>query len=838
MSRSSSISFYYCSSSSVSSRSMRSAIRPSYLSIILIILLQLDLIHVLNAQYTQIGGKTILTNPCHTQSSCGTCITASDACVWCAADNFTESRCDYSNNLSRNGCPQDAIQNPLNQFITRSDKKLSNKSNLNPNEDPIQLTPQHVTVRLRPHSSQTFNLQFKQAVDYPVDLYYLMDLSKSMEDDKENLSKLGNEISKQMQKITSNFRLGFGSFVDKVVMPYVNTVPEKLNAPCTDCAAPYGFINHMALDTNADHFSERVNKTRISGNLDAPEGGFDGIMQAVVCGDHIGWRKHSRRLLLFSTDSSFHYAGDGKLGGIVKPNDGYCHLDKNGKYTESETQDYPSVSQINAKVKEHAVNIIFAVTENQSDTYRELIKLVEGSTTGTLKNDSSNIVELIRAEYDKITSNLELKHDMKKSLADYVKIKFYSKCLSNKSIETDSCSGLRLGTLIDFTVKLELLKCPENPHEWNQTIRIRPVGLHDELVIDLQMLCDCDCEHSGEPFSGKCNGAGKYQCGICICGNESYGKNCECKKNESNPLLQEEKCKRFKNDTRVCSGRGQCRCGTCDCNSKYHDNVEIGKYDGMFCECDNFSCPRGKDGEICSGRGECICGVCKCDPNFIGEDCSCSANKDSCRREGDTELCSGRGECICGVCKCASTDQLYYSGAFCEDCPSCPSPCQLYRDCVRCRVFNTGPLKDSIKCNDTTSIDAECFFDVTVVDEIDVNENVGEKLCEFIDDADDCRYRFKYLGTKDTGLTVTASRHKECPKKVNILAIVLGVIAGIVLVGLALLLIWRLLVSIHDRREYARFEKERQLAKWEGGENPIYKQATTTFKNPTYGGKH
>lgn len=47
---------------------------------------------------------------------------------------------------------------------------------------------------------------------------------------------------------------------------------HRLNAPCTDCAAPYGFINHMALDLNADRFSERVNATRISGNLDAPEG--------------------------------------------------------------------------------------------------------------------------------------------------------------------------------------------------------------------------------------------------------------------------------------------------------------------------------------------------------------------------------------------------------------------------------------------------------------------------------------------------------------------------------------------------------------------------------------
>lgn len=203
--------------------------RPSlsYLSIILIILLQLDLIHVLNGQYQQLGGKTILTNPCHTQSTCGTCISGSDACGWCAADNYNESRCDYLNNLSRNGCPEHAIQNPVNSVQMRSDKELSNKNAINPHDIPIQLKPQYVTIQLRPHSSHTLKLQFRQAVDYPVDLYYLMDLSKSMEDDKENLSKLGNEISKQMQRITSNFRLGFGSFVDKVVMPYVNTVPEK-----------------------------------------------------------------------------------------------------------------------------------------------------------------------------------------------------------------------------------------------------------------------------------------------------------------------------------------------------------------------------------------------------------------------------------------------------------------------------------------------------------------------------------------------------------------------------------------------------------------------------------
>jgi len=70
-------------------------------------------------------------------------------------------------------------------------------------------------------------VNYAQAEDYPVDLYYLMDLSNSMEDDKEKLSALGNLLAESMRNITSNFRLGFGSFVDKVVMPYVNTMPKK-----------------------------------------------------------------------------------------------------------------------------------------------------------------------------------------------------------------------------------------------------------------------------------------------------------------------------------------------------------------------------------------------------------------------------------------------------------------------------------------------------------------------------------------------------------------------------------------------------------------------------------
>lgn len=70
-------------------------------------------------------------------------------------------------------------------------------------------------------------LKYSQAEGYPVDLYYLMDLSASMEDSRNLLSELGHELADAMRNLTSNFRLGFGSFVDKVVLPMTSTQPEK-----------------------------------------------------------------------------------------------------------------------------------------------------------------------------------------------------------------------------------------------------------------------------------------------------------------------------------------------------------------------------------------------------------------------------------------------------------------------------------------------------------------------------------------------------------------------------------------------------------------------------------
>lgn len=76
-------------------------------------------------------------------------------------------------------------------------------------------------------------MSVKQVEDYPVDLYYLMDLSFSMKDDLARLRTLGSELAEVMGRTTSNLRMGFGAFVDKTVSPYMYMhPPEAVVNPC------------------------------------------------------------------------------------------------------------------------------------------------------------------------------------------------------------------------------------------------------------------------------------------------------------------------------------------------------------------------------------------------------------------------------------------------------------------------------------------------------------------------------------------------------------------------------------------------------------------------------
>lgn len=763
-------------------------------------------------------GENSNKNPCHSskaQKSCGACIAAHKDCGWCVSPLYEKEnrlRCDTYENHARGKCDTDQIQFPETATLNVDDFDVRDGETP---EEAIQIQPQKVRVSLRPNHPLRIPLIFRQAENYPVDLYYLMDLSNSMEDDKENLAELGTDIATQMKTITKNFRLGFGSFVDKVVSPFVSTVPKKLESPCFQCVSPYGFKNQLKLDLETEKFAQQVKAARVSGNLDAPEGGFDAIMQSIACEEEIGWRNISRRMIVFSTDAGFHYAGDGKLGGIVTPNDGECHM-RNGVYTLSSTLDYPSVGQIVNKIKEKAVSIIFAITKDQFDIYESLSNIIEGSAVGVLANDSSNIVKLIEDNYRKITSKVTLQS---KNHGANMTVEFYSRCSEAEEKKRNECENLGIGETVSFVAEVTVTECPKDRKQWKREIYIQPVGFQERLVLDLDIICECDCEkpENEEINSDQCsNGNGTFECGMCTCDPGRYGKFCECRADDVSSTDSVKLCIQ-PNTTIPCSGRGECSCGKCICNARSSDLSQT--FSGDFCECDDYSCNQFEE-KICGGptRGICDCGTCMCKPGYNGSACECELSQEKCKTERGI-VCNNHGNCTCGKCTCEDG----YSGLTCEQCFNCRS-CNDFEECVKCFADDEKTCPESLFC-------PEYMKKVP-----DLKESLDYQLCR-VEDEDECFIEFTIFDNEYGQPELEIKNKATCPKPVNILAIVGGVVAGIVLVGLLLLLVWKLLTYIHDTREFAKFEKERQNAKWDTGENPIYKQATSTFKNPTYGGQ-
>ena len=74
-------------------------------------------------------------------------------------------------------------------------------------------------------------------------------------------------------------------------------------------------------------------------------------------------------------------------------------MNREGYYTETLTQDYPSLSQINRAIVSNQINIIFSVPDSALKVYETLSENLQGSVTGRLAENSSNIVDLIKDNY-------------------------------------------------------------------------------------------------------------------------------------------------------------------------------------------------------------------------------------------------------------------------------------------------------------------------------------------------------------------------------------------------------------------------------------------------------
>ena len=760
---------------------------------------------------------------CSSLTSCRECITSPLDCGWCST--IGSARCFSADaNAECN-----YIVNPRS---TVEESRL-------PLDSVNQVSLESVKLRLKVGETRNVTFSVKPAENFPLDVYMIMDLSNSLRDVLTTVQTVASQIADSLSNVSSNFRVGFGSYVDKVVPPYtgrraaevayiVNGQPSSCEAFLV-CAKPIAFEHNVNLTNVTDDFTSPIQSVRISTNADSPEGTLDAMLQAVVCGDVIGWRETSRKILLVITDATIHTAGDGRQAGILEPNDGQCHTEydptENKVLYDGTIQDYPSLYQLRNILREFSVIPIFAIPQSNDNVSPKVtaflrdhvVSLLEGFVE-ELTEDADNIVDVLHEAYEAIVSRARLAF----TEPDYLSISVDAKCPGGLPfLPNYECTQIN-GSTVNFTVSVTLDTCTDElANGQSETVLLTIPGF-GEVSMMIEGHCSCSCEDT--PNNSICSGNGVEVCGVCECEEGWSGDLCEC---------IEVPCMMGPNQLE-CSGRGDCVCGECVCN--VIDN-SVGGVDnplitGDACECSNFECEQDRDGVVCSGRGTCMCSDsvyrCDCDTSDItgeqhtGGACQCSIDHCIDPTNTDNGVCSGHGNCsVCEppgrACSCEGS----YFGDYCEI-SRANTNCDTSQaeDCVFCVAGGSSSCSSS--CSGFAS-DSQVFSNNTI--------ESTTQFCSF--STAECTYRYSVVSTTDGELEYRVEP-EDC-LLIPIYAIALILLGGVIIIALAILGIIKLCLMYQDYREYKKFEYEVNQAQSVKQNNPVYTAPITHIENPVHG---
>lgn len=739
---------------------------------------------------------------CYLHTTCGECIGfAGNVCVWCEQGEMPDGfrRCIPKSEADLNAKWCNKTVSPESNITIVLNKEFRDEG------DIVQLRPQQIQIKARPGVPIPFQIGFQPAKFYPLDIYYLMDISYSMKSSTEALQKQAQTIYTALTGYTNNVRLGLGSFVEKPAFPYVDDVKKK------NPHIAFAFRNHLSLTTDVKVFENSIQNIELGANYDDQEAGLDALMQVMTCQDQLDWRKKAIKIIVLCTDSTYHSAGDGKVIGIIKPNDMKCHV-HNNEYnrTMSLTYDYPSVSQINHIASNNSFIVVFAVKKGVLEDYKELAKHIIGARYAELK-DGNDAVEIIKTAYLKAAESAPLNYNF----PPFVELNLDPVCNSKTDLPSN-CRSTPEHETVTTNAILTVKYCPPDG-TLEHKLKINAVGYQDQVLIDLKILCKCDCEDvTPIAVSPKCNNAGVIQCGICKCNKGSYGVDCRCT-GTSTSNEEMNKCYMNADDKKWCSGNGECRCGKCEkCNKGFSGN---------FCQFNDESCPRNDQNILCSGHGICTLGKCQCDSDYTDSDCSCLQKNDTCTAPYSEDMCSKNGVCKCGSCKCKQEPGgKSYSGIFCDTCDDCAKErCKQLEGYAVCNFLNNkDKCDDQFKNNNTI---------VTFLNKTEFNGPnwEGAQWCrKELENGSFVNFKYKYeLGKLNMGIQDEAEMPNEANKYIAI-----GSAIGIaLLIGIISLIVWKIMIDIHDKREYRKFIEEAETA---GYQNVLYTPPTQQFRNPAF----
>lgn len=207
-----------------------------------------------------------------------------------------------------------------------------------------------------------------------IDFVFLQDLSGSFADDLPILkSQIANVIA-TVEDIDQNADFAVASFIDK---------PNGVFG----AAGEYVYQTHLGLSSDNDAVIAAVNGLSTRSGLDVKEAQLEALMQVALREDEIGFRADTKRIVMLSTDSAFHQAGDH----TAPANNGDAILDGNGV-----GEDYPSIAQAAAALVAAGVFPVFSVTAVQKALYQTLVDDLGTGAVVVLSSDSSDFSDAVR----------------------------------------------------------------------------------------------------------------------------------------------------------------------------------------------------------------------------------------------------------------------------------------------------------------------------------------------------------------------------------------------------------------------------------------------------------
>ncbi|XP_050298724.1 integrin beta-nu-like [Anthonomus grandis grandis] len=738
---------------------------------------------------------------CRVQKFCGDCMLADSCCHWCYKANFSGAyQCDFKDSLSN--CEGNIYENKPSQMTIQRNLEFTVINSSENAVNAIQIKPQAFNITLRKDTPVELTFTYKAARNYPLELYYLGDLSYSMKTHLEILKNLGSALGRSLEKLTKHYKLAYGSFLDKPGMPFMFTDERSRNNPCrgenAKCDSTYLFKHSLNFTDDMSKFFEQVRNSKISANTDDLDGALEAIFQILVCDTQFGWSEYARKIILLSTDSFLHTEGDGILAGATKVNSReLCLVNSTGDHTDPLKYDYPSLGQIKELLRKHKTNLIVAVTEDKINHYEKMEHdiLEQEAFVGILQNRSRNILELVNKGFYDFIQQVEF--SVNTTHAPELDVQFFADCDGHFK-QVAGCKNVKEDVPITFKVQIKLKELTKKKME---QIYIREKNIND--VIDINIVYaegSCDCPSKLDSAASLNCENGRLDCGRCVCDLGWKGENC------SEECQEDVRACRKDEYSYICSGRGDCLCGQCSCPEWYN---------GKFCE---FECPHSLDPKtkttvICSGRGTCYEGVCNCRKGYTKDDCSCEESTDNCHLEEDGSYCNKNGICECNECHCADGA----TGTYCEIIKEQNTFCAKY----------DNYMKEYLSENTT-----EFYADGVLVAEKE-SETCQSEVCKLVyynSNTQRCIIDYCYHKGNNNTIHLTTT-NKNCVYTQQAKGIGAGLAAffAVFLGGIIMILIKKWQIYREEKAEYKRFvETNKELNEM----NPLYISPVSEYKNP------